>query len=517
MSLNYNNQLLSINNLRLLAGCLGFPRDLVQSTVPNHVISNQSISIKDLCHYSDEGFFTQKLHLTCNTKTGTYNSKVFAKCAQLLSKAVLTIEEIRDIRMIFEAFEEFDQRGMLINQGDKILKTLKIAGWVIAPDKLVKKLRHVKVSYDEKERIQLYEFLDLIPLCEKLPIPLKQVHKHLGDEKTKRSVYKIDALREVLKTEDSRMYGYLNHLYEMQQLPLDYPTFVSDKDYDPKLNLDCFEDQLKKSAESQTLIKKEVQKNDKQLRILRNNTSFGSNTSKFSQNLSEKTFKKVFEKEQRKTKTFNLSTKKNEKNKTHITEKRLGRKSGLPTQNTKNSYKKEKHQSIKKESGSKILDEAKYLSEGRKSLLIKNTATTSQDDNIEAGENNTINSMGTTISEHKVRPHKDFKKKSPFELNAISRRARVLGEYRKDQATQTTENTAFDDYLSQEFSLEDCLHSNEINLSNALNKELCYRKQINRIVKRLWDSKEVSCKKQTNKFIYQKSDMFVANIESLIV
>ena len=39
----------------------------------------------------------------------------------------------------------------------------------------------------------------------------------------------------------------------------------------------------------------------------------------------------------------------------------------------------------------------------------------------------------------------------------------------------------------------------------------------NRVVKRLWDSKEVSCKKQTNKFIYQKSDMFVANIESLIV
>ena len=50
------------------------------------------------------------------------------------------IEEVRDIRMIFEAFEEFDQRGMLINEGDKILKTLKIAGWVLAPDKLVKKV-----------------------------------------------------------------------------------------------------------------------------------------------------------------------------------------------------------------------------------------------------------------------------------------------------------------------------------------------------------------------------------------
>jgi len=513
MSLNYKHQQLSINNLRLLAGCLGFPRDLVQSTIPNHVISNQSVSIKDLCHYADEGFFTQKLHLTCNTKTGTYNSKVFAKCAQLLSKEILTIEEIRDIRMIFEAFEEFDQRGMLINQGDKILKTLKIAGWVIAPDKLVKKIRHVRVSYDEKERIQLYEFLDLIPLCEKLPIPFKQVHKHAGDEKTKRNVYKIDALREVLRTEDSRMYGYLNHLYEMQQLPLDYPTFVSGKDYDAKLNLDCFEAQLKESTERQTMIKKEVHKNNKQLRILKNNTSFGPNTSNFSKNLAEEKFKKTFEKQKGKTKSLKLLTKTNEKNKTQVKEKSLNRKSSQLLQNTKN-YKKQKRKGIKEEP-SKVLDKEKYSIEDNNSLLIENQISSTQ--NEEAEETNTTYSLGTTTSENKVKPHKDFKKKSAFEVSSISRRAKVLDEYRKDQATQTTENTDFDNYLSQEFSLDDCQHSNEISLSNAssFNKELGYREKINKVVKRLWDSKEVSCKKQTNKFLYQKSDMFVANIQSL--
>ena len=64
--------------------------------------------------------------------------------------------------MIFEAFEEFDQRGMLINQGDKILKTLKIAGWVVAPDKLVKKVTFIHKYLFEEYFVLVFFFINCI-------------------------------------------------------------------------------------------------------------------------------------------------------------------------------------------------------------------------------------------------------------------------------------------------------------------------------------------------------------------
>jgi len=516
MSSSYNNKHFTINNLRLLAGCLGFPRDIVQSKVPSHVIRNQSISLKDLCYYAEEGFFTQKLHLTCNTKTGNYNSKVFIKSALLLSENILSIEEIRDIRMIFEAFEEFDQRGMLINQGNKILKTLKIAGWVVAPEKLVKKLRHVKMSYDEKERIQLYEFFDLIPLCEKLPISLKRVHKHLGDEKTKRNVYMIDELKDILKTEDERMYEYLNSCYEKQQLPSEYPLFASEADCNPALNLNCFEVQLKKSAESQTIIKSEVQKNENNLKILKNNTSFGSNINirKVSKNLSENTSTIFFEKEKRSTKSKKRLTKKNDKNRIHFAEKNLNKKSTRPLQITK-TYKKvdRTREKVVSSDNYKLLDGMKNSNDDAQYYSIKNPTSS----NVKNEEKMNACSMDSANLKIQIKPHINFKKDSKNELRAVSRRNKVLDINRKDQGTQTTENTMFDTYLSQEFSIEDCQNEKQNNFANSksLEKELGYRKKLNKVVKRLLDSQEISCKKQTNKFIYQKSDMFVANMKSL--
>ena len=49
-----------------------------------------------------------------------------------------------------------------------------------------------------------------------------------------------------MKTEDERMYEYLNSCYEKQQLPSEYPLFASEADCNPALNLTCFEVQVNK-------------------------------------------------------------------------------------------------------------------------------------------------------------------------------------------------------------------------------------------------------------------------------
>lgn len=270
---------LTVKEVRLLAGALGFTRDLVQSKVPPHVIVDHLISLQDLVYYCEEGFFAQELHFTCNNKTGNYNTEVFKRAALHYASNSISIIEIRDTKMAFESYEEFDQRGMIIC-ANTLLRTLKIIGRIIAPEKLIKKIRHVKMSYQEKGRIQLYEFLDLLPLCEKLPVKCfdeEATRKCAAIEKNDRGIYLIDDFRSFMEAEDKRLYSYLNQCYYKEQLRFGKPQFVSEPFENPTsaaVIREPFTKQIEDSAKDIQNIRRRLQTTDTQIKLSRSGSRF---------------------------------------------------------------------------------------------------------------------------------------------------------------------------------------------------------------------------------------------------
>ncbi|XP_069840965.1 uncharacterized protein [Dendropsophus ebraccatus] len=203
----------SETDLRRLAAALGFPSNSLESCLPPGTLHKGIITSKKLHRLLDLGYFTSALHFTFNMKSGLYNVKLILKCLDLLDRSALSFADIQEAKVAFCAYEHLDQKGVKAETG-MLLKAIKMCGFAVSPQKLSMYLRQKRPSFVERGRVQLYEFLDLLTICEprkKFSILDKRVQ---STDKTHRGLYQMDDMRTCALTPDEKLASHLNRRFQ---------------------------------------------------------------------------------------------------------------------------------------------------------------------------------------------------------------------------------------------------------------------------------------------------------------
>ncbi|XP_067833860.1 uncharacterized protein [Heptranchias perlo] len=210
--------------LRCLATALGYPRDLLVDCIPSDVRKERGMNSEALRKILDLGHFTLALNLTWNMKSGHYNVAVIKKCIQLLDSGIVSFNEIRNVRIAFSTYEQLYQNGLTIDQ-HTLMRALKMCSRVVAPQKLMHRIKHWKSTYTVKERIQLYEFMDLLLLSE----PVDKVfikEKVRATEKAPRDLSKFEDIESLGQTHEERLARHLDKQFYKEER--DYGTVTTD-------------------------------------------------------------------------------------------------------------------------------------------------------------------------------------------------------------------------------------------------------------------------------------------------
>ncbi|XP_078459839.1 uncharacterized protein LOC144724510 [Lampetra planeri] len=204
--------------LRILATALGYPRNTIVNCLHSVGYSGElGLSSKELLKHIALGHLYEPLHFTYNLKTGYHNAAVIRKCIELLDARALSFPEIRSVALAFTAYDHLDQKGIEVEERT-LIRALKMCGRITAPRRLMQHI-HSKQSegYVEPGRIQMYEFMDLLPLC----VALDTIHLHetrVGTtEKSFRGIYELDDMKALLLTLDAKRLQHMNKLYRQEQ------------------------------------------------------------------------------------------------------------------------------------------------------------------------------------------------------------------------------------------------------------------------------------------------------------
>lgn len=198
--------------LRCLAKALGFRKDLFLKNLPHEFQKDKAhgLSLKELSVMFNNKCLHGDIHRTYNMHDALYNSKVIEKALEMLSNRYLSFQELREVRVAFQLYEHEDLLGLVIDER-VLLRTLKICGRTISPVKLKQHVKHMPRKVPD--RLMLYEFLDLLLLCERdSDVPLQPVFEVNGVDKS--NLYKICDFQSVLSTDDQKKIRYLDHLYQ---------------------------------------------------------------------------------------------------------------------------------------------------------------------------------------------------------------------------------------------------------------------------------------------------------------
>ncbi|XP_061166815.1 dynamin-binding protein-like [Saccostrea echinata] len=200
------------NYLQCLARALGYPVDLFKKNVNGAelVIEEHGLSLKEAYKMVDHRLLERALHRTCNLHSGDWNMNVVRKSLYFLSHSAITFEELYNIRVAYQAFEQFDMKGLLIDQ-EILLSSIKMCGRSIAPMKLMHRLKHMKVHFEDKTRIQLSEYLELILWCG----TYKDYKPEDGTapQGKDKDLYKLADFEQLLSHYDARLAKKLNDEY----------------------------------------------------------------------------------------------------------------------------------------------------------------------------------------------------------------------------------------------------------------------------------------------------------------
>lgn len=202
--------------LRCLAKALGFRKDLFIKNVPLEFQKEKSngLSIKVLSNMLDIKCLHGDIHRTYNMHDALYNSRVIDKALGMLSNRYLSFQELREVRVAFQLYEHEDMLGLVIDE-HVLLRTLKICGRAVSPVKLKQHIKHMVRQVPD--RLMLYEFLDLLLLCERVSdVQLQPLPQVTGVDKN--NLFKLCDFQAVLSTEDEKKIRHLDHLYEQGSL-----------------------------------------------------------------------------------------------------------------------------------------------------------------------------------------------------------------------------------------------------------------------------------------------------------
>ncbi|KAH9487723.1 hypothetical protein Btru_068778 [Bulinus truncatus] len=214
----FDNNFFTWEELGCLSRALGFPSDLFrrffQSDVNCVAWNNKGVSSKTFHKMLEQASFHTKLHRSYNMHTSEWNVRVIEQTLNLLGHKALDFDDVYKARVAYTTYEHGDMKGMLLTK-NVLLRTLKFCGRVISPMKLMHRVKHMKDQLDERGRIQLYEFFNLILWCDLYTrFDSKQVENSSGKVG---DLFKIVDFRRLLSHHDERLANRLNDQYVREE------------------------------------------------------------------------------------------------------------------------------------------------------------------------------------------------------------------------------------------------------------------------------------------------------------
>lgn len=167
----------SLYELTYLSNSLGFDSSVFTKVIfaETKCLGSKGLSEKKFIEMLNLKMFNKYLDSTFNNKPANYNVRTIKKALQLLRHRILGFPELSQARMTFFLYENDDQLGM-DGDGETILKALKLCDRVMSPMQLDKYLIDMSLSVEIPCRLQLFEFLELIPLTLRIDsIPMTRV------------------------------------------------------------------------------------------------------------------------------------------------------------------------------------------------------------------------------------------------------------------------------------------------------------------------------------------------------
>ena len=216
----------SRKELSYLSTSLGLPRTFFakafesSSTMQmewNRLLSGRSIRESALTQLLDSKVLDSKLEKVFNMYPAKYNIKLIKKALSLIRHRKLTFPEISDARVTFEVHVCDDGSGILADL-QAVMQSLKFLERVISPLRLEAEIQKYQLHSEVPTRFQMYEFLDLVAMCEKREAVETQMtlsSPHLGNIDVCESDIDLSLpdFEEILMTSDQKMHKYLDSKY----------------------------------------------------------------------------------------------------------------------------------------------------------------------------------------------------------------------------------------------------------------------------------------------------------------
>ncbi|VDI13225.1 Hypothetical predicted protein [Mytilus galloprovincialis] len=202
---------MSWDELGCLARAVGFPTDLFKTNLTKHVTAeDHGMNVEQVHKMLDLRLLQKSIHRTRNLHTGEWNTKVIRKALFLMDHHALTFEEIYNMRIAYKAFEGEDMRGMPLEER-MMLGALKMCGRSIAPLKMMHRVKHMSVHFEEPDRMQLFEFLDLVLWADLYEeFTFDSMEKADGKEG---DLFKLVDFERLLSHHDKKLEDRLNNVY----------------------------------------------------------------------------------------------------------------------------------------------------------------------------------------------------------------------------------------------------------------------------------------------------------------
>ncbi len=232
----------SRRELCYLAVCLGYPSSLftngfesargpVLQAAHKRLQSGKRVSEDVLWQLLDSKILDDKLDKLYNKYPAKYNAELVKRAHSMLKHRTLTFKEISDARIAFELYAREDGEGMEAD-GGTVLQAAKMMDRIMSPIRMEAEVQKHREASEVPGRFQIFEFLDLVGMCE----TTQEVERRLSSscilEHTQDTGSSLPNFTEMLLTPDQKCSKYLDEHYRASlHTPVDQTPSVTDTDH----------------------------------------------------------------------------------------------------------------------------------------------------------------------------------------------------------------------------------------------------------------------------------------------